>query len=41
MCIRDRDGSGVGAALIAALTLKRVKEGQLAGIKDAKSMLDF
>jgi hexokinase len=33
------DGSGVGAALIAALTLKRVKEGQLAGIKDAKSML--
>ena len=35
------DGSGVGAVLIAALTLKRVKEGQLAGIKDAKSMLDF
>jgi len=35
------DGSGVGAALIAALTLKRVKEGQLAGIKDAKAMLDF
>ena len=27
------DGSGVGAALIAALTLKRVKEGNLAGIK--------
>lgn len=26
------DGSGVGAALIAALTLKRVKEGNLAGI---------
>ena len=28
------DGSGVGAALIAALTIKRVKEGNLAGIKD-------
>ena len=26
------DGSGVGAALIAALTLKRVKNGNLAGI---------
>lgn len=26
------DGSGVGAALIAALTLKRVNEGNLAGI---------
>lgn len=26
------DGSGVGAALIAALTLKRIKEGNLAGI---------
>jgi hexokinase len=26
------DGSGVGAALIAALTLKRAKEGNLAGI---------
>ncbi len=26
------DGSGVGAALSAALTLKRVKEGNLAGI---------
>ncbi|KAH7364739.1 hexokinase-domain-containing protein [Rhexocercosporidium sp. MPI-PUGE-AT-0058] len=26
------DGSGVGAALIAALTLKRVKEGNMAGI---------
>ncbi|KAF1356247.1 hexokinase-domain-containing protein [Delphinella strobiligena] len=33
------DGSGVGAALIAALTLKRVQEGNLAGIRDAKSML--
>jgi len=27
------DGSGVGAALIAALTLKRVKEGSMAGIE--------
>lgn len=26
------DGSGVGAALIAALTLKRVKDGNMAGI---------
>lgn len=29
------DGSGVGAALIAALTIARVKDGNLAGIKDA------
>ena len=28
------DGSGVGAALIAALTIKRAKEGNLAGIKN-------
>ncbi|KAL9621890.1 MAG: hypothetical protein Q9160_003711 [Pyrenula sp. 1 TL-2023] len=28
------DGSGVGAALIAALTIKRVAEGNLVGIKD-------
>ena len=34
------DGSGVGAALIAALTLKRVQEGNLAGIRDAKGMLE-
>lgn len=27
------DGSGVGAALIAALTLKRIQEGNLCGIK--------
>lgn len=33
------DGSGVGAALIAALTLKRVQEGNTAGIRDAKAML--
>jgi hexokinase len=26
------DGSGVGAALIAALTLKRVKAGEIAGV---------
>lgn len=37
------DGSGVGAALIAALTLKRVQEGNLAGIKDVdafRKMID-
>ncbi|EKG17827.1 Hexokinase [Macrophomina phaseolina MS6] len=34
------DGSGVGAALIAALTLKRVKEGNHAGIRDPKGMLE-
>jgi hexokinase len=33
------DGSGVGAALIAALTIQRVKEGNLAGIRDADGML--
>lgn len=32
------DGSGVGAALIAALTLDRVKAGNLAGIRDAGDM---
>ena len=32
------DGSGVGAALIAALTIKRVKEGNMAGIKNVKGM---
>lgn len=32
------DGSGVGAALIAALTVKRVKEGQLAGIQDPAAL---
>ena len=31
------DGSGVGAALIAALTIKRVKEKNLAGIKNAEA----
>lgn len=33
------DGSGVGAALIAALTLKRVALGQNAGIRDPEAML--
>lgn len=33
------DGSGVGAALIAALTIKRVQEGKLAGIRNPESML--
>ncbi|KAF2478211.1 uncharacterized protein BDR25DRAFT_8830 [Lindgomyces ingoldianus] len=33
------DGSGVGAALIAALTLKRVQQGQNAGIRDPEAML--
>jgi hexokinase len=32
--LRAEDGSGVGAALIAALTLKRVKEGNLVGVRD-------
>lgn len=32
------DGSGVGAALIAALTLKRVKAGNLAGIRNMADM---
>jgi len=32
------DGSGVGAALIAALTIKRVEEGLLAGIKNIEGM---
>ena len=32
------DGSGVGAALIAALTIKRVMEGNLAGIKNVEGI---
>ena len=32
------DGSGVGAALIAALTAKRIKAGNLAGIRDVDGM---
>lgn len=34
------DGSGVGAALIAALTIKRIKEGNLAGVKNTASFAD-
>ncbi|KAK7512875.1 hexokinase-domain-containing protein [Phyllosticta citricarpa] len=34
------DGSGVGAALIAALTLKRVEEGNYAGIRDPQGLLE-
>jgi hexokinase len=33
------DGSGVGAALIAALTIKRVKAGNLAGIRNTEGMV--
>ncbi|KAL8682550.1 MAG: hypothetical protein Q9186_001403 [Xanthomendoza sp. 1 TL-2023] len=33
------DGSGVGAALIAALTIKRVKAGNLAGIRNTVGMV--
>lgn len=33
------DGSGVGAALIAALTIKRVKAGNLAGIRKVEGMV--
>lgn len=33
------DGSGVGAALIAALTIKRVKEGNLAGIRNTEGII--
>jgi hexokinase len=34
------DGSGVGAALIAALTIERVKAGNWVGIRDPKGMLE-
>ena len=33
------DGSGVGAALIAALTMKRVKAGNLAGIRNTEGLI--
>lgn len=33
------DGSGVGAALIAALTIKRVQEGNTIGIRDPQSLV--
>ena len=32
------DGSGVGAALIAALTIKRVQEGNVVGVRDPEAM---
>lgn len=34
------DGSGVGAALIAALTMNRVKAGNLAGIRDTEGLVE-
>jgi hexokinase len=34
------DGSGVGAALIAALTMNRVKEGNVAGVRDTKGLVE-
>ncbi len=34
----SEDGSGVGAAVIAALTIKRAKEGNVAGIKNPAGM---
>ncbi|KAF1816138.1 hypothetical protein P152DRAFT_454379 [Eremomyces bilateralis CBS 781.70] len=37
--IPSEDGSGVGAALIAALTLRRLKEGNHAGIRDPQAIL--
>lgn len=33
------DGSGVGAALIAALTLKRVQEGNTVGVQNPEDMI--
>jgi hexokinase len=36
--IPAEDGSGVGAALIAALTIKRVKEGNVAGVRDVQGV---
>ena len=34
------DGSGVGAALIAALTLRRIEQGNWAGVKDAQNIIE-
>jgi hexokinase len=34
------DGSGVGAALIAALTMKRATQGNLSGIKDKDGLMN-
>lgn len=39
--VAAEDGSGVGAALIAALTLKRVQQGNLYGIRDEKAVLQM
>ncbi len=39
--IAAEDGSGVGAALIAALTIKRIKEGNLAGIKNVTEIKEI
>jgi hexokinase len=36
--VAAQDGSGVGAALIAALTIRRVAEGNLAGVRDHKGL---
>lgn len=35
------DGSGVGAALIAALTIKRVKEGNTVGVRDVENFAAY
>lgn len=37
--VAAEDGSGVGAAVIAALTIKRVREGNLVGIKNHEGMV--
>ena len=34
----SEDGSGVGAAVIAALTLQRVQEGNVVGVKNPNGM---
>jgi len=36
----SEDGSGVGAALIAALTIKRAQEGSSAGIRDISAIVE-
>jgi hexokinase len=37
--VAAEDGSGVGAGLIAALTLKRARKGSYVGIRDAQAIL--
>lgn len=37
----SEDGSGVGAALIAALTIDRIKRGELVGVRDASGIRDI